>query len=43
MTFETWRSLVREQGLAPVEAVDLMAALVALAARDPDVVARVSC
>jgi AcrR family transcriptional regulator len=43
MTFETWRSLVREQGLAPVEAVDLMTALVALAARDPDVAARVSC
>jgi AcrR family transcriptional regulator len=31
LAFATWRSLVREQGLAPPEAVDLMAGLVHLA------------
>ena len=35
LAFETWRSLVREQGLAQAEAIDLMAALVASASRDP--------
>lgn len=32
LAFDTWRSLVRERGLAASEAVDLMAGLVALAA-----------
>lgn len=34
ITFATWRSLVREQGLAPPRAVDLMCGLVGLAAAD---------
>lgn len=33
LSFQTWRSLVREQGLSEPEAVDLMAGLVAAAAR----------
>jgi AcrR family transcriptional regulator len=34
LSFETWRSLVREQHLSRSEAVELMARLVALAARE---------
>ncbi len=34
--FETWRSLVRRQGLAPPEAVDLMARLAGCAAGRPE-------
>jgi AcrR family transcriptional regulator len=34
VTFATWRSLVREQGLSPPQAVDLMCALVGLAAAE---------
>jgi len=33
LAFETWRSLVREQGLSQAEAIDLMVALVASASR----------
>lgn len=33
ISFSTWRSLVREQGLSPAEAVDLMCGLTGLAAR----------
>ena len=32
LAFDTWRSLVRRQGLPPAEAVDLMALLAASAA-----------
>lgn len=32
--FETWRSLVREQGLPEPDATELMAGLVRVAARD---------
>jgi AcrR family transcriptional regulator len=35
LAFDTWRSLVRRQGLAPAEAVDLMARLAGCAARRP--------
>lgn len=43
LAFETWRSLVREQGLTQAEAIDLMAALVALASRDPGAASSDSC
>jgi hypothetical protein len=33
LSFETWRSLVREQRLSHAEAIDLMAGLVAVAAQ----------
>ncbi len=36
LAFDTWRSLVRRQGLAPAEAVDLMARLAACAAGRPE-------
>jgi AcrR family transcriptional regulator len=36
LAFETWRSLVRRQGLAPPEAVDLMARLAGCAAGRPE-------
>jgi AcrR family transcriptional regulator len=34
ISFATWRSLVREQGISPSQAVDLMCGLVGLAAAD---------
>jgi AcrR family transcriptional regulator len=34
LTFETWRSLIREQGLTQAEAIELMAGLTAAAAQD---------
>jgi len=36
LAFDTWRSLVRRQGLAPAEALDLMARLAGCAARGRD-------